>query len=191
MANINLLPWREQRRQQQRRDFIVILGCVAGLGALVVLLAHLVISSQIDHQADRNQYLQTHISELDKQVAEIRELQTRRNQLIDRMQVIQNLQGTRPLIVRIFDEIVRTLPEGVYYRSLQRTGSTITIAGTAENNNRVSSLMRQLEKSDWFANPVLKGVRANPSFGEQANDFDMTVTVTTPVVTDAQDEAGE
>lgn len=191
MANINLLPWREQRREQQRKEFFVILGSIAGLGLLAVLLAHITINGQIGGQADRNNYLQTNIAELDKQVAEIRELQTRRNQLIDRMQVIQNLQGTRPLIVRIFDELVRTLPEGVYFRSLQRKDSTITIAGTAETNNRVSSLMRQLEKSEWFANPVLKGVKANPDFGEQANDFDMTVTVTTPGAAAAQDESGE
>ena len=191
MANINLLPWREQRREQQRKEFFVILGTIAGLGLLAVLFAHIVINGQIDGQGDRNNYLQTNIAELDKQVVEIRELQTRRNQLIDRMQVIQNLQGTRPLIVRIFDELVRTLPDGVYFRRLERKDSTITIAGTAETNNRVSSLMRQLEKSDWFANPVLKGVRANPEFGDQANDFDMTVTVTTPGATAAQDESGE
>ncbi len=191
MANINLLPWREQRREQQRKEFFVILGTIAGLGLLAVLFAHVAINGQIDGQGDRNSYLQTNIAELDKQVVEIRELQTRRNQLIDRMQVIQNLQGTRPLIVRIFDELVRTLPDGVYFRSLQRKDSTITIAGTAETNNRVSSLMRQLEKSEWFANPVLKGVKANPEFGDQANDFDMTVTVTTPGAAAAQDESGE
>ena len=191
MANINLLPWREQRREQQRKEFFVILGTIAGLGLLAVLFAHVAINGQIDGQGDRNSYLQTNIAELDKQVVEIRELQTRRNQLIDRMQVIQNLQGTRPLIVRIFDELVRTLPDGVYFRSLQRKDSTITIAGTAETNNRVSSLMRQLEKSEWFANPVLKGVKANPEFGDQANDFDMTVTVTTPGAAAAKDESGE
>ncbi|MBP8925502.1 MAG: PilN domain-containing protein [Pseudomonadales bacterium] len=191
MANINLLPWREQRREQQRKEFFVILGTIAGLGLLAVLFAHVAINGQIDGQGDRNSYLQTNIAELDKQVVEIRELQTRRNQLIDRMQVIQNLQGTRPLIVRIFDELVRTLPDGVYFRSLQRKDSTITIAGTAETNNRVSSLMRQLEKSEWFANPILKGVRANPEFGDQANDFDMTVTVTTPGAAAAKDESGE
>ena len=191
MANINLLPWREQRREQQRKEFFVILGTIAGLGLLAVLFAHVAINGQIDGQGDRNSYLQTNIAELDKQVVEIRELQTRRNQLIDRMQVIQNLQGTRPLIVLIFDELVRTLPDGVYFRSLQRKDSTITIAGTAETNNRVSSLMRQLEKSEWFANPILKGVRANPEFGDQANDFDMTVTVTTPGAAAAKDESGE
>lgn len=180
MANINLLPWREQRREQRRKEFLAVLGAVVVAGLLVVVAAHVVITGQIDYQNQRNDYLRGEISKLDKQVAEIKDLQTRRNQLVDRMKVIQDLQGTRPVIVRIFDEIVRSLPEGVYYRGIQRAGSAITIQGTAESNNRVSSLMRKLEASEWFANPILKNVKANPEFGEQGNDFDMTVTVTMP-----------
>ena len=193
MAKINLLPWREQRREQQRKEFLAVLGGVAAAGVLVALIGHLLVSGQIDHQNERNQYLKTHISALDKQVAEIKELQARRNQLIDRMKVIQDLQGTRPLIVRIFDEIVRTLPDGVYFRGLERTAQQITIRGTAESNNRVSSLMRRLDASEWFSEPTLKGVKANPGFGEQANDFDLTVKVSMPGVTGeaGQGEAGE
>ena len=180
MANINLLPWREQRRAQLRKEFLAVLGAVVVAALVVVAVAHVVISGQIDGQNQRNDYLRGEISKLDRQVAEIKDLQTRRNQLIDRMKVIQDLQGTRPVIVRIFDEIVRTLPEGVYYRGIQRSGTVITIQGTAESNNRVSSLMRKLDASEWFADPVLKSVKANPLFGEQGNDFDMTVNVTMP-----------
>lgn len=193
MAKINLLPWREQRREQQRKEFLAVLGGVAAAGLLVALIGHLLVNGQIDYQNERNQYLKTHITALDKQVAEIKELQARRNQLIDRMKVIGDLQGTRPLIVRIFDEIVRTLPDGVYFRGMERTGQQITIRGTAESNNRVSSLMRRLDASEWFSEPTLKGVKANPGFGEQANDFDLTVKVSMPGVTaeDGQGEAGE
>jgi type IV pilus assembly protein PilN len=191
MAKINLLPWREQRREQQRKEFLAVLGAVAAAGVLVALIGHLLINGQIDYQNERNQYLKTHIAALDKQVAEIKELQTRRNQLIDRMKVIQDLQGTRPLIVRIFDEIVRTLPDGVYFRGMERTGQLITIRGTAESNNRVSSLMRRLDASAWFSEPTLKGVKANPGFGEQANDFDLTVKVSMPGVAAEDGEAGE
>jgi type IV pilus assembly protein PilN len=157
------------------------------LGAVV--FTHVIIKSQIEHQGQRNAHLQTAIAGLDKQVAEIKELQTRRTQLVDRMKVIQDLQGTRPVIVRVFDEVVRTLPDGVYFRSLKRVGGQIDIQGTAESNNRVSSLMRRLEDSDWFSNPNLKAVRANEEFGEQANDFDMTTTITMPTV--AVDQKGE
>ena len=184
MAKINLLPWREQRREQQRKEFLAVLGAVAAAGVLVLVIGHLLVNGQIDYQNERNQYLKTHISALDKQVAEIKELQTRRNQLIDRMKVIQDLQGTRPVIVR-------TLPDGVYFRGMERTGQTITIRGTAESNNRVSSLMRRLDASDWFSEPTLKGVKANPSFGEQANDFDLTVKVSMPGATAEDGEAGE
>src|SRR5689334_4203998 len=112
MARINLLPWREQRREQLRKEFLVTLGIVAGAGLVVMILAHMFVVGQTENQAARNAYLQSNIASLDKQVAEIRELQARRNQLIDRMKVIGDLQGTRPVIVRIFDEIVRTLPDG-------------------------------------------------------------------------------
>ena len=188
MAKINLLPWRDRRREQLRKEFLAVLGAVALSGLVAVVLVHLFINGQIDYQNQRNDYLRAEIATLDKQVAEIRELQTRRNQLIDRMKVIQDLQGTRPVIVRIFDEIVRTLPEGVFYRGLQFSANTISIQGTAESNNRVSSLMRKLEASDWFADPGLKAVKANPAFGEQGNDFDMSVNVTMPGKTG--DEAG-
>lgn len=191
MAKINLLPWREQRRERLRQEFFVVLGAVAGLALAVVIAGHLFIGGEIDNQNARNDYLKKEIAVLDKKVKEIKDLQTRRAQLIDRMKVIQDLQGTRPVIVRIFDEIVRTLPDGVYFRSLRRQAGAITIQGTAESNNRVSSLMRKLDESEWFANPNLKSVRANPSFGEQANDFDLTVSVTMPSATAAADGAEE
>jgi type IV pilus assembly protein PilN len=193
MAKINLLPWRERRREQQRKEFLVVLGSMAAAGALATVLSSLVVSGQIDHQNARNDYLKAEISKLDKQVAEIKDLQTRRGQLIDRMKVIQDLQGTRPVIVHIFDEIVRALPDGVYFRGMQRVGQLITIQGTAESNNRVSSLMRRLDASEWFSEPNLKGVRANPQFGDQANDFDLTVKVSMPGAAqgEGEGEAGE
>lgn len=180
MARINLLPWRERRREQLRKEFLAVLGVTAAAGLAVVVMVHVLISNQTDYQNQRNEYLRAEIVKLDRQVAEIKDLQTRRNQLIDRMKVIQDLQGTRPVIVRVFDEIVRTLPDGVYYRSIQTSGNKIAIVGTAESNNRVSSLMRKLEASDWFANPTLKGVKANPAFGDQGNDFELSIDITMP-----------
>lgn len=193
MAKINLLPWREQRRERLRKEFLAVLGSVVAVAVLAVVLGHVVISAQITHQNGRNEYLRSHIRELDKQVAEIRDLQTRRNQLLDRMKVIQDLQGTRPLIVHIFDEIVRTLPDGVYFRGMDRAGQVITIRGTAESNNRVSSLMRRLDASEWFSDPNLKAVTANPRFGDQGNDFELTVKVSMPGAAkgEGQGEGGE
>jgi type IV pilus assembly protein PilN len=180
MANINLLPWREERRQELRKEFLTILGGVAVAAIVVILLSNRVYSAWIDNQNGRNAYLQTSISELDHQVAEIKELEDKRRELLDRMKVIQDLQGTRPLIVRVFDEIVRTLPDGVFYQSLARNDKTVELTGVAESNNRVSSLMRQFDRSEWFENPNLTSVQAAPDFGEQASGFKMTVVVSSP-----------
>jgi type IV pilus assembly protein PilN len=180
MAQINLLPWRDERRAELKKEFLVILGLVAAFGVAIVFLADLFVSAQISNQNDRNNYLTENIRELDKKVAEIRELQKKRTDLLDRMKVIQELQGNRPIIVRVMDQLVRTVPDGVFYTELTSTSQEINITGIAESNNRVSSLMRRLDASDWFAEPNLQGVRAEPSFGDQATTFNMTVKLQLP-----------
>ena len=182
MAQINLLPWREERRQERKKEFLVTVALVLAFGVGLLLLADLVVNGQIDQQNARNQYLTQNIKELDKQVAEIRDLQRRRNQLLDRMRVIQELQGNRPIIVRVLDQLVRTVPDGIFYTSLTTKGKSISISGIAESNNRVSSLMRRLDASDWLANPVLDKVKAAPTYGEQANTFNLTVRVQAPAL---------
>lgn len=180
MANINLLPWREERREELKKEFFTILVAVILAAILLVFGWHQMITSQIDNQRSRNAYLTQQISELNSQVSEIKELREKREQLVDRMRIIQELQGKRPEIVHVFDDLVRTIPDGVFYTSIERTGTSLVIKGTAESNNRVSSLMRRLDASDWFSNPNLQGVKANPSFGDQANDFVLTVKLATP-----------
>lgn len=180
MAQINLLPWREERRQELKKEFLVTLGLVAALGAGLLLLADRVVSNQIDHQKARNSYLTQNIKELDKQVKEIRNLERRRTQLLERMEVIQRLQGNRPIIVRVLDQLVRTVPDGVFYTSLATKGKTISISGIAESNNRVSSLMRRLDDSDWLADPNLDKVSAASKFGDQATRFNLKVKVKAP-----------
>ena len=180
MAQINLLPWREERRQELKRDFLVTVGLVFALGVGLLLLGDRIVDGQIEYQNARNKYLADNIRVLDEQVAEIRELQKKRNQLLDRMRVIQELQGNRPIIVRVLDQLVRTVPDGVFYTNLQTKGKVITIRGVAESNNRVSSLMRRLDASDWLANPSLDAVKAAPEYGDQANTFNLTVRIQAP-----------
>ena len=180
MAQINLLPWREERRQQLKQEFLITVGLVLALAVGLVMLGDRIVNSQIDRQEARNEYLKKNIKVLDAEVAEIRELQKKRNQLLDRMRVIQELQGNRPIIVRVLDQMVRTVPDGVFYTSLESKGNTISIRGIAESNNRVSSLMRRLDASDWLANPNLDAVRAAPDYGDQANTFNLTVQVKAP-----------
>ena len=114
------------------------------------------------------------------EIAEIRNLQAQRAQLTERMAVIQDLQGTRPVIVRLFDELVRRLPDGVYYNSITRSGESIQMIGVAESNNMVSELMRSLEASDWFANASLQQINAQNN-DQESYVFQLQVAVTTPV----------
>lgn len=180
MAKINLLPWREERREELKKEFLTVLTAVV-VGALALLfLADRTYNHWIDGQTARNRYLQTNIDNLNKEVAEISELESKKEQLLERMKIIQALQGNRPIIVRVFDELVRTVPDGVFYRELTREKDVIKIEGTAESNNRVSSLMRKLDASDWFSNPNLIGVKASEAFGDQGNDFNLSVNITLP-----------
>lgn len=190
MARINLLPWREAYRQEKKKEFI---GILVGVLILAGLLAYLWVSgiqSSISDQQARNRMLQTEISALDAAVAEIQQLRQKREELLARMRVIQDLEGTRPVIVRYFDEMVRAVPDGVYLNRVQRQGEVIMLEGIAESNNRVSSFMRNLDESDWFASPNLSSVTAAPEQGEQANAFRMSVRTSAPAGQPGADAGG-
>lgn len=174
-TTINLLPWREERRRQQQQDFLMLLGVAVAAGALVWWVWSQAVERQISGQSARNNYITKELAVLDQQIKEIAELEQRREELVARMGVIQNLQNNRPSIVYIFDQLVRTLPDGVYYTRIERVGKQFTISGVAESNTRISSLMRNLNDSPWFTNPNLKTVNA---LGENtdANAFQLTVS---------------
>ena len=163
MANINLLPWREELRAERQRTFYSSLGLSAALAVLILVVADRVIDMLVDAR-----------------VAEIRDLRSQRQLLLERMRVIQELQGNRPIIVRVLDELVRTVPDGVYYKTLTASDSTVSIEGVAESNNRVSSLMRRLDSSDWLAEPSLDGVSAAEELGESAMRFSLSVQIQLP-----------
>lgn len=204
MANINLLPWRQELRKQRQQEFIAIVGAVAVVAAGLVLFAHMALTAQVSDQEERNQYIKAEISKLDAQITEIDALQKRRDELLSRMKVIQDLQGRRPVIVRVFDELVRVIPDGVYIKSLERKGDDFTITGVAESPNQVSGLMRNLDASPWFKSPVLSTVaaaeqpssttkgKAQPASqdGEksQGSRFALTVMLETPEDVAKQDQ---
>lgn len=185
MAKINLLPWRDEQRQEKKKEFFTVLGGFCILGVLCGYVWVSSVQGSIESQNSRNNLLQKEIDALQKQVAEIKELKERRTQLIERMEVIQGLQGTRPVIVRYFDDLVRTVPDGVYLSKLTRSGDQIGVEGIAESHSRISSLMRNLDESDWFSDPNVSNISIAPNEGEQAQKFTMTVGVTVP----KQDEA--
>lgn len=173
MAKINLLPWREELRKQQLQEFAVILGMVVVAAIIAAFGWKMAGERAVDEQKSRNSYVQTQISELEESIKEIEVLQRRRDALIERMNVIQGLQGNRPTIVHVFDEFVTTLPDGVYYTSIKQSGTKFDITGIAESNNRISNLMRNLEASQWFANPNLNRVVASGALFE----FSLTLNI--------------
>jgi type IV pilus assembly protein PilN len=183
MARINLLPWREQQREERKKRFLVALAGVLVVGIGAILLADQYFSSAISHQNARNQFIKTEIVQLDARIKEISELKARRKQLLERMKIIQDLQGNRPIIGRIFDQLARTLPDGVYFSEVKMVGQSISISGAAESNNRVSDLLRNLDASDWLESPSLTEVKANSASGvDQSNTFQLTVRQTQPAV---------
>ena len=180
VAKINLLPWREEYRHEKRIEFFKVAAGVVLLAALVVFGWDRFVNAKIDNQQARNDLLSQKIAELDVKVREIAELKKRRRELIDRMTVIQSLQTDRPEIVRIFDEWVDAVPDGVFLTKMTRSGNNISFDGYAESNNRVSSFMRNLEDSYKFRDPVLTQVVANDRLGEQGNSFNMRVQIADP-----------
>ena len=175
MARINLSPWREEVRAEDQRQFLVAIVGFAIVGALYVFMADRVADGWIDTQQARNSYLSAEIATLEDKIKEIEQLKEKRDQLVERMRVIQELQGNRPVIVHIFDELVRKLPDGVYLTAVESQGEVVSIAGAAESNNRISSLMRQLDSSSWFDEPNLTSVKADDEEGATANLFDLSV----------------
>lgn len=183
MARINLLPWREQLREERKQRFLVTLAGVLVVAAGTVFLGDQYLSGAIEQQNARNDYVRKEIALLDARIKEISELKTRRQQLLERMKIIQDLQGNRPISARVFDQLVRTLPDGIYFASVKMTGKSIAIEGAAESNNRVSNLMRNLDASDWLEAPNLTQVKATTAGAlDQANVFQLTVQQTQPAV---------
>ncbi|MEA1082514.1 PilN domain-containing protein [Marinobacter qingdaonensis] len=180
MAKINLRPWREELRAEKQKQFVVMLLGAAIIAGGLVFLWKSDMDSRIAYQQSRNAYIETATKKLDEQIKEIESLKRKRDELLARMQVIQDLQGKRPVIVRVFDELVRTLPDGLFYTDLQKRGDQVNIVGMAESNSRISNLMRQFEESAWFANPNLSNVSAADNRRAGYSQFNLSVQQKTP-----------
>jgi type IV pilus assembly protein PilN len=160
MAKINLLPWRAALRKQQQKDFASAILLGVSLTAAIMLTVHTSISSQIEHQNRRNNFLTMEIAALDKKIAEIQELEAKKKRLLARMDIIQELQSSRPLVVHLFEELAKTIPEGVYLSDLAQVEKNLTVNGFAQSNARVSAYMRNLEISGWLKEPLLNIIEA-------------------------------
>lgn len=172
MPRINLLPWREQQRTQRRNQFFAGLGGALVGAALVTFIGYQFMDGRVSHQNQRNELLRTEIAELDLRITEILELEQQKGRLLARMEIIEQLQRSRPEIVHLFDELVRAMPDGVYLTSLRQTGRRLEIQGEAESNTRVSAFMRNIENSEWLTQPDLRVVEVRPTTGQRAGgDF--------------------
>jgi type IV pilus assembly protein PilN len=158
MPRINLLPWREQQRQERKLAFFVSLGVSLGVAALVAFAAYLLLGAMIDGQDRRNERLRSEIKVLDKQIEEINDLESQKQRFIARMQIIEKLQRSRPEVVHLFDEMVKAMPDGTYLTSVKETGTKLKLEGIAQSSTRVSTLMRNIAASQYLKNPELEVV---------------------------------
>lgn len=171
MMRINLLPHRAEKRKARQVQLIAFSVISLVLGALVVGMVHAFISSQISYQERRNQYLKREIAELDKQIAEINKLRQQTEALLARKNVVENLQTTRSDVVHLLDQMLRILPDGVYLKSIKQTANKINLAGYAQSNARVSTLMRAIDSSPWLEQPNLVEVHAATVDGARVSEF--------------------
>jgi type IV pilus assembly protein PilN len=174
---VNLLPHREERRKRARQHFFVLAGGTAVIGVLVVGLMHTFYAAKIDTQKERNQFLKGEIVKLDKDIAEIKKLRDEIAALLARKQVIETLQADRAQTVRLLDELVRQMPDGVYLRSVSQKGLRVNVKGYAQSNARVSTLMRNIDSSPWLERPELIEVKAATVEKRRISEFDMNISL--------------
>ncbi len=168
MPSINLLPWRQALRQRRKKEFFIGMVASIAMAALVTLLAHLTVSSMIDTQSRRNDLLKAEIAELDKAIEQIVALEEQKADMIARMEVIETLQSSRPEVVKLFDQVVATLPEGVYLTSVKQSGRRLEFNGVAQSSTRVSAFMRNIDASETLSAPELKVIETGRDSGPGA-----------------------
>jgi type IV pilus assembly protein PilN len=177
MPRINLLPWREQERKVRRREFGVAMGGAAFAAVIFVLFGRLLYSGWIDAQNAKNNLLKKEIVKLEAQIADIQDLENRKQRLVARMEIIEKLQRKRPEIVHLFDEIVKTVPDGIYLTGIKQSGNKLEIHGVAQSSTRVSTFMRNIDSSVWMDNPVLQVVESAKDSPTGGSNFTLSSDV--------------
>ena len=180
MIPINLLPHRAARRKAQQRQFFVLVGMTAAIAAGIVIFVHIFFAGRIETQVERNKYLETEIVALDKQIDEIRKLKEQTQALLARKRVVESLQTNRTETVRLLDQLVRQLPDGVYLKTVKQTGQKVNVIGYATSNARVSTLMRNFEASPWLETPSLIEIKAVTVDNALLNEFNLNVSISRP-----------
>jgi type IV pilus assembly protein PilN len=171
MPRINLLPWREEERKTRQREFGVAAAGAVIAGIAVIMLSMLVYSQRISAQENRNERLSSEIATIEESIKEIDRLELQKERLLARMEIIDQLQKSRPEVVHLFDEMVRKLPEGVYLTGMKQTGSRIEIRGVANSSTRVSALMRRIDESEWLSDPEVERVETTETGATRQAEF--------------------
>lgn len=180
MARINLLPWRAERRKQRQKEFVTMLALAALGGVLASFLIVAYYGSRIDNQNGRNQYLRDEIAKVDTQIKEIEELDKKKERLLARKEVIEQLQANRSQMVHLFDQLVKTIPDGVTLTSIKQEGDMLTLSGRSQSNARVSTYLRNLEGSGWMTNPELNIIEAKAGNPGLPYEFNLKVKLANP-----------
>ncbi|HEY0841369.1 PilN domain-containing protein [Methylotenera sp.] len=188
MIRVNLLPHRQIRREAKQREFGLMALFTAVAACAILFVAYTIINSKVESQLERNQRLNNAITKLDKEIADIKDLREQISAMLERKQVVENLQTNRSQAVIVFDELSRQLPEGMYLKSIKQEGKVITIEGVADTNARVATLVRNFNQSNWMESPILIEIKAITVGAQKQNLFTLKVSLKTP--TTETDDAG-
>jgi type IV pilus assembly protein PilN len=180
MAKINLLPWRTERRKLREREFFMMLGGAAVAAVLAVALWVFWMNARLDNQDDRNTYMTDQIKQLDSKLTEIKRLEETKSKLLARKQIIEQLQANRSQMVHLFDELVKTIPDGVRLTSMKQDGDSLTLAGVAQSNASVATYMRNLDASPWLKRSDLQQTEAKGNDKRDRFEFGLVVKLTSP-----------
>jgi len=173
MATINLLPWREELRTQQQNDFVMAIVAAIAMTCFIFFLVYMQIEGMKQHQQLRNQMIRNEIQVVDRKITEIKDIESKKSQLMTKIEVIQTLQESRPEIVHLFDELAKSTPEGIFLTQFRQTGKNLILKGKAQSNARVSAYMRAIEASSWLEVPVLQVIQGQGASVDGLDDFTM------------------
>lgn len=189
MARINLLPWRETERKRRQTELGIIAVSMLFLTLIAGGIVHWQMVEQIDDQRSRNAFLQSEINVLNRRIKEIRNLEETKANLLARMEIIQQLQQSRPEVVHLFDELVNSIPDGVVLTNIKQTGRSVVLEGRAQSNARVSAFMRNIEGAQWIGNPLLLLIEQKEKTGTGLNHFQLRFQQRTPKSSDEEEAA--
>lgn len=177
MTQINLLPWREQKREREKKKFITLFFVSIGIAAFIVFLINSYAKGLVNNQRERNKILEKEITVMKNQLTEIKSLKRTRQMLISRMSIVQHLQSTRTLMVHLFDELINVVPSGIYLTQVERKNNTISVTGYTESNTFVSILMKNIENNNWLHDPHLSEIKKEEKQQAADNGFKLTFTL--------------